>query len=106
MAFLVPSGNPTEIYAKNWCHLRFVSVDPNCRGRKIGESLTRKCIEIALSNKENTMALHTSEMMKAARHIYEKIGFRVQKEIDQRFGVRYWLYTLDLLDAQVATLPL
>lgn len=34
MAFLTPNGNPTEIYDENWCHLRFVSVNPEYRGKK------------------------------------------------------------------------
>ncbi|MDQ2862116.1 MAG: GNAT family N-acetyltransferase, partial [Bacteroidota bacterium] len=28
MGFLVPHGNPTEIYDEKWCYIRFVSVDP------------------------------------------------------------------------------
>jgi hypothetical protein len=34
--------------------------------------------------------------MDTARHIYESVGFKVLKEIDQRLGKRYWLYKLDL----------
>lgn len=96
MAFLVPSGNPTEIYSEKWCHLRLVSVHPKFRGNKIGERLTKMCIEFALKNNEKTMALHTSEIMKSARHIYKKIGFKKLREIKPRLGVKYWLYTLKL----------
>ena len=96
MAFLIPNGNPTEIYDEKWCHLRFVSVSPEFRGENIGGILTRICIEIARKNNEQTMALHTSEIMKSARHIYEKIGFKILKEIEPRLGIKYWLYTLEL----------
>ncbi|MFD1316020.1 GNAT family N-acetyltransferase [Namhaeicola litoreus] len=96
MAFLVSKGNPTEIYDEKWCHLRFVSVDPEYRGNKIGEALTSMCIEIATENNEQTMALHTSEIMHSAKHIYQKLGFKIYKEIDQRLGIKYWLYTLEL----------
>jgi ribosomal protein S18 acetylase RimI-like enzyme len=96
MAFLVPNGNPSEIYDEKWCHLRFVSVDPNYRGNGIGKKLTELCIESAIENKEQTMALHTSEIMGSARRIYEKMGFEILKEIEPRFGVRYWLYTFEL----------
>lgn len=96
MAFLVPSGNPNDIYDAAMCQLRFVSVSPDSRGKKIGEQLTRICIETAVKNKEQLLALHTSEIMKSARHIYEKIGFKILKEIEPRLGVKYWLYTLDL----------
>lgn len=96
MAFLVPSGNPTEIYDKDWCYLRFVSVQPKYRGNGIGEELTRRSIALAVQNDENIMALHTSVIMKSARHIYEKLGFSIHKELEPRLGLKYHLYTLKL----------
>jgi ribosomal protein S18 acetylase RimI-like enzyme len=96
MAFLVPSGNPTEIYDKDWCYLRFISVDPAFGGQGIGRKLTESCIQLAKDKGEKTVALHTSEIMEKARHIYESLGFKILKEIDQRFGKRYWLYILDI----------
>jgi ribosomal protein S18 acetylase RimI-like enzyme len=97
MAFLMPKGNPTDIYDKAWSYIRFVSVDPEFGGQGIGRKLTRICIDRARQNGEKTIALHTSELMNNARHIYESLGFKVAREIGPRFGKRYWLYTLDLL---------
>ena len=96
MAFLVPSGNPTDIYDKDWCYIRYVTVDPDFGGLGIGRKLTSMCIETAKNNGEKTIALHTSEMMDKARHLYESLGFAVLKEINPRQGKRYWLYKLDL----------
>lgn len=96
MAFLVPSGNPTEIYDASWSYIRFVSVDPAFAGRGIGRKLAALCIEKARQDGERIIALHTSELMAKAIHIYESLGFRVVKEIDRRLGKRYWLYKLDL----------
>lgn len=96
MAFLVPHGNPTDIYDEKWCYIRYVSVNPDFGGQGIGRQLTVKCIEIAKSNNEQTMALHTSEMMPIARHIYESLGFEILKVIEPRLGKKYWLYTLPL----------
>jgi ribosomal protein S18 acetylase RimI-like enzyme len=96
MAFLVPSGTPTEIYDADWASIRFVSVHPDFGGQGIGRQLTERCIEIAKMNNERTIALHTSEMMHKARHIYESLGFTILKEIEPRLGKRYWLYTLNL----------
>jgi ribosomal protein S18 acetylase RimI-like enzyme len=96
MAFLIPKGNPTDIYDENWCYLRFVSVDPKYRGHGIGEKLTNMCIEIAQKNNEQIIALHTSEIMENARRLYGKIGFKISKELEPRLGVKYWLYTLKL----------
>lgn len=96
MAFLVPNGNPTDIYLTDWSYIRFVSVDPNFSGLGIGRKLTTICIEKAKQNGEKTIALHTSEIMDKARHIYESLGFKILREIDKRLGVKYWLYILEL----------
>jgi ribosomal protein S18 acetylase RimI-like enzyme len=96
MTFLVPHGNPTDIYDANWCYIRFVTVHPSFAGQGIGRHLTQLCLEKAKQNKEQTIALHTSELMNNARHIYESLGFNILKELDKRLGVRYWLYTLNL----------
>ncbi|MEL4419591.1 GNAT family N-acetyltransferase, partial [Shewanella algae] len=71
-------------------------VDPDFRGFGIGKQLTQLCTDKAKETKETVIALHTSEFMNDARHIYEKMGFKILKEIDQRLGKRYWLYTLEL----------
>ncbi len=96
MAFLVSNGNPTEIYDKDWSYIHFVTVDPKYSGLGIGRKLTNLCIETARQNRETVIALHTSEFMHTARHIYESMGFKILKEIDQRLGKRYWLYKLEL----------
>ena len=96
MAFLMPSGNPTSIYPTDWAYIRMVGVDPKYRGMGLAKRLTTLCIEQARAHKEQTIGLHTSEMMHAARHIYESLGFEIVRELDPIFGKRYWLYSLDL----------
>ena len=96
MSFLVSSGHPTEIYDVSWSYIRFVTVDPDFAGMGIGKKLTQLCIEAAKKNKEKVIALHTSEMMNSARHIYEQAGFVRVKELEQRLGKKYWLYKLEL----------
>jgi len=54
------------------------------------------CIDFARSSDEKTVALHTSEYMNAARHIYESLGFRQIRELEPRYGKRYWIYKLEL----------
>jgi ribosomal protein S18 acetylase RimI-like enzyme len=93
MSFLVPSGNPTEIYDESWSYIRLVTVDPSYGGKGIGKQLTERCIEYAKQNGEKIIALHTSEMMHKARHIYENLGFTILKELAPRFEKKYWLYT-------------
>ena len=96
MAFLVTSGHPNDIYDKDWSYIRMVGVVPAVAGKGVAKRLTAMCIEKAQSLGEQTIALHTSEFMDAARHIYEKAGFRMLREIPPRFGKRYWLYTMAL----------
>lgn len=96
MAYLVLSGNPTNVFQENWCYLRMVGVHPEYGGKGIGKTLTLRCIEYAKENNEHTMALHTSEFMDAARHIYEQIGFKQIRELEPGFGKKYWLYNLEL----------
>lgn len=96
MSFLVASGNPTEIYNEEQCYIRFVTVSEKYKGLKIGQKLTEECIDFARENGEKKIALHTSEFMDKARHIYEKIGFKIIKEIEPRYGKKYWLYEMSL----------
>jgi ribosomal protein S18 acetylase RimI-like enzyme len=96
MAYLVSSGHPWDIFQADWAYIRMVGVNPAYQGRGIARQLTRQCIEYAQRSGEKIIALHTSEMMDAARHIYESLGFKQLREIEPRFGKRYWLYLLEL----------
>jgi GNAT superfamily N-acetyltransferase len=96
MAFLIPNGNPTTIFEKEWCYIRLVGVHPKFEGKGIGRKLTQMCIDKAKETGEKTIALHTSEFQNAARHIYESLGFVKQKDLDLIYGKQYYLYTLKL----------
>lgn len=96
MAYIIPKGNPTDIFQEDWCYIRMVGVHPDFAGKGIGKKLTQMCIEHAKATDEKIMALHTSEFMYAARHIYEKIGFIQMQELEPRLGKKYWLYKLKL----------
>jgi len=96
MAFLVPKGNPTEIFQADWSYIRLVGVHPNYSGNGIGKQLITMCIDFARRTNENIVVLHTSEFMDAARHIYESLGFKKLKELEPRYGKKYWIYNLEL----------
>jgi ribosomal protein S18 acetylase RimI-like enzyme len=96
MAYLVPSGNPTAIYPAAWCYIRMVGVNPDYRGKGIAKRLTQLCIDFAKQSGEKIAGLHTSEKMNDARHIYESLGFIIHKEIEPRYGMKYWLYKLEI----------
>ncbi|MCW3121890.1 MAG: hypothetical protein JWQ38_1382 [Flavipsychrobacter sp.] len=96
MAYLVRKGNPTHVYPAYWCYVRMVSVHPEYRGNGICRQLMKQCIAKAIENGETVMALHTSEIMNDARHVYESMGFQLVKELTPVFGLRYWLFRLDI----------
>ncbi len=95
MIYLVPSGNPTELFQDNWSYIRFLGVNPEYRGQGVGKKLTDLCLEYAKATNEKVIALHTSEFMDSARNIYEKKGFEKTKEIEF-LGKRYWIYLFEL----------
>jgi ribosomal protein S18 acetylase RimI-like enzyme len=96
MAFLVPSGNPTKIYTLDTSYIRMVGVHPNADGKGIAQKLTSLCIDKAKETGEKTIMLHSAEIMYAARHIYEKSGFKKIRLLDEHYGLAYWLYQMDI----------
>jgi ribosomal protein S18 acetylase RimI-like enzyme len=96
MAFLVPSGNPTKIYSADTSYIRMVGVHPDAGGKGIAQTLTSLCMEKAKEMGEKTIMLHSAEIMYAARHIYEKLGFKKIRLLDSHYGLEYWLYRFDI----------
>lgn len=96
MAFIIPSGNESEIFSTEWAHIRMVGVHPAHQGRGIARHLMHLCIDHARANGEKILALHTSEPMEAARYIYAQMGFTAHHDIPDRMGLKYKVYTLEL----------
>jgi ribosomal protein S18 acetylase RimI-like enzyme len=95
VAFFIPRNNPYKFFHHTWSYIRLVGVNPKFASQGIGKTLTRLCIEEAKQTGETTIALHTSEFQDAARHIYESLGFKKEKEF-MTFDKKYWIYTLAL----------
>lgn len=96
MVFLIPSGKADDVYREEWARIRFLTVHPDYEGRSVGRVLAENCLRLAANNGEKLIALHTSEIMQNAMKLYEHLGFTINREIDQRLGKRYWLYTKTL----------
>lgn len=96
MAFIVPHGNPWKVFKTEWSYIRMVGVHPDHQGKGIAKKLTSMCMQFAKETNEKIIALHTSEFMDAARHIYESVGFKKVEEIEPVFGKKYWLYLKEL----------
>jgi ribosomal protein S18 acetylase RimI-like enzyme len=95
MIYLVPRGNPTELFQDNLTYIRFLGVNTLFRGIGIGKKLTDLCMEYAKETNKKYIALLSSEFIDSARAIYEKRGFIKTKEIEY-LGKRYWIYLFDL----------
>jgi|SRR5579863_1817739 len=97
MAYLVPRGNPTKVYTADTSYIRMVGVHPDAGGKGVAHTLTKLCIERARETGENMISLHSAEIMYDARHIYEKLGFKKVRLLDEHYGLKYWLYEMTLI---------
>ncbi|PYP77887.1 MAG: GNAT family N-acetyltransferase [Gemmatimonadetes bacterium] len=68
--------------ATSWPELRLVAVDPAERGRGIARALVEECIRRARAIGATALGLHTSRSMRAARQLYERMGFVRDPEHD------------------------
>lgn len=67
--------------------LRLLLVEPSARGLGIGVRLVDECVRFARQAGYNNVTLWTQSILDAARHIYQKAGFRVvQRQKHQSFG--------------------
>lgn len=67
--------------------LRLMLVEPKARGLGIGERLVEECVTFARKADYQKIVLWTNDVAVAARHVYEKAGFRlVHSEPHHIFG--------------------
>ena len=77
--------------------LRLLLVEPWARGHGIGARLVDTCVEAARAAGHHTLTLWTNDVLAAARHLYERAGFRlVKSERHRSFGAALTGQTWDL----------
>lgn len=67
--------------------LRLLLVDPKARSLGLGTRLVEECIRFARDSGYQKLELWTNSVLQAARHIYQKLGFRlIAQEAHHSFG--------------------
>jgi ribosomal protein S18 acetylase RimI-like enzyme len=94
-----PGASDSRLFQPEWASLRMLAVSPRHRGQGIGQQLSLECIRRAKQDKAEVVGLHTSELMAAARQMYEKLGFKQEIELPRHFGIQYWRYVLKLTES-------
>jgi GNAT superfamily N-acetyltransferase len=77
--------------------LRLLMVDPAARGLGVGKRLTEECIAFARHAGYRRITLWTHTVLKAARGIYQALGFKLTKQwVHDDFGKKEKSETWDL----------
>jgi predicted N-acetyltransferase YhbS len=77
--FTAPNGASVTLA---WPEVRLLAVAPAARGRGIGAALVRECIRRARQSGAAVMTLHTTDVMRVAMGMYERMGFVRAPELD------------------------
>lgn len=89
VTFLPDAADDTHPWPPGGSVLRFLAVDPQARGHRLGGRLTQLCIERARSTGSRFLGLHTAPVMAGARRLYESRGFERVPELDFDPGRHY-----------------
>lgn len=92
----IPGGHRRPPLAADQANVRMLGVDPAARRRGVGRALMEACETAARGAGKRRITLETTEVMVAARRLYESMGFR--RGPDQVFedGFRLRTYELEL----------
>jgi ribosomal protein S18 acetylase RimI-like enzyme len=99
-ATFVPDGSSpwAELLEGDEAGLRMLAVDPACQGRGVGAALLDACIDRARARSRSALFLHSTPLMLAAHHLYERAGFvRVpDRDWTPEPDVPLWAFRLEL----------
>jgi GNAT superfamily N-acetyltransferase len=70
-----PNTELSEFTDHDAAGIRMLAVDPRQQGKGVGMALTSACIDEARRQGRTRIVLHSTELMRAARALYERAGF-------------------------------
>jgi len=66
----------------SWPEVRLLAVAPAARGSGAGRRLMEECIRRARAAGATALTLHTTDMMRVAMQLYERMGFERAPDLD------------------------
>jgi GNAT superfamily N-acetyltransferase len=96
VGYVAPGGEREDIFEPSWALIRLLSVEPAARRRGIGRALSEACMERARCDGASVIAVHVTPVMSVALGMCLRMGFMHTREIPQRNGLPYAVYTLHL----------
>ncbi len=103
VVYIGPGAPKAEFFRPEWSVMRMLVVSPEARGRGIGRILAEECLRRAKRDGAPAFALHTSELMKVALPMYQRMGFHKVADGPAIHGVAYGIYVKDLGGAAECT---
>lgn len=80
MKYYGSGGTATQ--EENAAGFRLLAVDPPLRGNGLGTEITLACIEEAKNDGVGQLIIHSTEYMRIAWNMYEKLGFKRSSDLD------------------------
>lgn len=82
---------------QNACGFRLLGVAPETRGLGLGKALTEYCIQKGKAAHFQTLVIHSTQFMKLAWGMYERLGFQRAEDLDFiEASVKVFGFRLDL----------
>lgn len=83
VTFVPDHASPyAEFDAEHACGIRMLAVHPDAQGQGVGEALTLECLARARGLGRREVILHSATTMRAAHHLYERMGFTRDPNLD------------------------
>jgi GNAT superfamily N-acetyltransferase len=91
-----PPGTSLPPLPPEYASVRTLAVSPQARERGVGAALMEACIARARADGAPALWLYTTDLMRSAIALYERLGFVRDAEMPPRHGQPCWSYRLDL----------